>query len=613
MPIIHVIPIASPPSPLPPFLSPSGRPQLGPRCAADRTYSLRFLKLLITEAERGARGEVWEELYPLYVDALGAGGGREKGGEGEEGGKGENGEEGEDGEEAEEGEPGHAYVSRVFFNMCPVFSSTLLLVFQPLECSKTNLPSFPRSFNTSPSRLCFHLAPSTCHPSHRPPLLPSPPLNTPRCARHTPSPSPHTKAGGTPWCYHTYAFRLPPLSSCPPYPRLHASPSRCHANSYLDSSSHALTVRVSRDMLKGGTGCTAWPASLFLAEALLSHPALLLPSSHRPSTHSPLPPIPTSSDSTPAAAANGASVGASEGPVSAPVCEEARSLRGPVCLELGAGCGLLGLCLALLPLAKLILTDASTTSLANLCTNLATNGLPFSSGPEIPLTRPSHPHGSKRTARPGQGAQLWALREEQRGRREEACEVTWSEGVSGMQECEGVRGGGRAGGEGGARVHVQQLCWEEVTPALASSLSADVIIGADIVYDPSVVPALADTLAALLSMSAHSARTEHTTWQDNHPAGVAQADATQDTGIPEHATSSLPISLPPAPYALIASTHRNPLTMACFLQALHDRGLQVRDVAEELLPHSRSRALSRWFHCLELPEADRMMLHLIHM
>ncbi|CAI5527787.1 unnamed protein product [Closterium sp. Naga37s-1] len=573
---------SSPTLPLPPFLSPTGRPQLGPRCAADRTYSLRFLKLLITEAERGARGEVWEELYPLYVDALGAGGGREKGGEGEEGDKGENGEEGEEVDEAEEGEAGHA-------------------------------------------------------------------------------------VDGTPWCYHTYAFRLPPLSSCPPYPRLHASPSRCHASSHVDSSSHALTVRVSRDMLRGGTGCTAWPASLFLAEALLSHPPLLLPSFHRPSTHAPLTPTPTPSGSTqaqgaPTVAVSSAPQGAPEGPLSAPVCEEACPGNAPVCLELGAGCGLLGLCLAPLPLAKacacpgedggtreqaawfgwcvkgrvclaaergekkergaggrgdkgkrpLILTDASTASLANLCANLATNGLPFSSGPEIPLIRPSHPHGSKRTARPGQGAQLWARREEQRGRREEACEVTWSEGVSGMQECEGVRGGGRAGGEGGARVHVQQLCWEEVTPALASSLSADVIIGADIVYDPSVVPALADTLAALLSMSTHSARTEHTTWQDNHPAGVAQADPTQDTGIPDHATSSLPISLPPAPYALIASTRRNPLTMECFLQALHDRGLQVRDVAEELVPHSRSRPLSRWFHCLELPEADRMMLHLIH-
>ncbi|CAI5969121.1 unnamed protein product [Closterium sp. NIES-64] len=68
--------------------------------AADRAYSLRLLKLLITEAERGPRGEVWEELYPLYVDALGAAKGRGDGGEGEEA---------EEGAEVQqEGEPSHA-------------------------------------------------------------------------------------------------------------------------------------------------------------------------------------------------------------------------------------------------------------------------------------------------------------------------------------------------------------------------------------------------------------------------------------------------------------------------------------------------------------------------
>ncbi|CAI5970643.1 unnamed protein product [Closterium sp. NIES-65] len=497
---------------------------------------------------------------------------------------------------------------------------------------------------------------------------------------HHPHCHTRTKADSTPWCFHTYALRLPPLSSCPPYPRVHINSSSgsavsSHAIAPTAGSSYALTVRVSRDMLRGATGCTAWPASLFLAEALLSHPTLLLPSDHRPSTHSPFTPTPAPADSTqgaPAAPVDGAAVGASKGPgstpvageprpVNAPVCLELgatfestqmspRPVNAPVCLELGAGCGLLGLCLSPLPLAKmpapplspasasltppffcrflmpfsrppptshlpqLILTDASTTSLTNLCTNLATNALPFSSSPEIPLVHPLRPHGSKRTAVPSQGVQHRAHEEEQSAEREEVCKGNRSEGAAEMQGWEGVGGEGCAGGKGGARVHVQQLCWEEVTPALASSLSADVIIGADIVYDPSVVPALADALAAFLSTSAHSACTERATWQDQHPADMARAAPTQHAGIPEHVASSpLPISLPPPPYALIASTHRNPLTMACFLQALHDRGLQVTDVAVELLPHCQSRPLSRWFHYLELPEADRMMLHLIHM
>ncbi|GJP85784.1 hypothetical protein CLOP_g15883 [Closterium sp. NIES-67] len=455
---------------------------LGRRFAPDRTYSLRVLKLLITEAERGAGGgEVWEELYPIPF----------------------------------------------------------------------SLPPIPH-----PSARASH---HTLSASPQPPLHP---------ASHSTAPA------SSLWCFHTYALRLPFPSRCPPYPRPPANGSDglsigsdglsngsdglSNGSDGPSNGSYALTLRVSRDMLKGGTGCTAWPASFFLAEALLAHASLLLPSS---------PPL------------------------------EPRT--APVCLELGSGCGLLGLCLAPLPLSKLILTDASSESLANLCANLTINGLQFTSDAAVspPLSATScqgKQHGEKEQGGLG------------------------SDGAA-MHEGARVQDGARSEHEGtradeGARVHVQQLSWEDMTPSLASTISADVILGADIVYDPSVVPALADALAALLSTSAQTGCTERDTWQDERPAGMARA-----AGVTGNAASSSPIPLPSPPYALIASTRRNPLTMAAFLQALQDRGLQATDVAQELVPHSHSHcdphsgphSRSRWFHHLELPEADRMLLHLI--
>eukprot|EP00249_Psilotum_nudum_P030702 c43620_g1_i1 orf=199-1395(-) len=85
-----------------------------------------------------------------------------------------------------------------------------------------------------------------------------------------------------------------------------------------------VTVRVSLNMLGGGTGFCTWPAGMFLSEFILTHPHIF---------------------------------------------------SSKCCLELGSGTGLSGICLAQLNPAKVILTDGNLSTLANLKHNLLINGI----------------------------------------------------------------------------------------------------------------------------------------------------------------------------------------------------------------------------------------------
>ncbi|XP_020961092.1 putative uncharacterized protein DDB_G0277003 [Arachis ipaensis] len=77
-------------------------------------------------------------------------------------------------------------------------------------------------------------------------------------------------------------------------------------------------------MLKGDTGCSIWPSSLFLSELILSHPKLFSNKS---------------------------------------------------CFEIGSGVGLVGLCLAHVEASKVILSDGDLSTLANMKFNLELNHL----------------------------------------------------------------------------------------------------------------------------------------------------------------------------------------------------------------------------------------------
>nr|XP_016450426.1 PREDICTED: protein-lysine N-methyltransferase EEF2KMT-like isoform X2 [Nicotiana tabacum] len=85
-----------------------------------------------------------------------------------------------------------------------------------------------------------------------------------------------------------------------------------------------VTLQCSLSMLEGNTGCSIWPAGLFLSEFILSFPELFSDKS---------------------------------------------------CLEVGSGVGLVGVCLAHVNAAKVVLTDGDLSTLANMKLNLERNHL----------------------------------------------------------------------------------------------------------------------------------------------------------------------------------------------------------------------------------------------
>ncbi|XP_024519203.1 protein-lysine N-methyltransferase EEF2KMT isoform X3 [Selaginella moellendorffii] len=91
-----------------------------------------------------------------------------------------------------------------------------------------------------------------------------------------------------------------------------------------DKRSGTVTLRLSLNMLEGGTGCFCWPAGVYLAELVLSYPWLI---------------------------------------------------KGKRCLELGSGAGLVGVCLARQQPFELVLTDGDLSTFANLRHNLEINGI----------------------------------------------------------------------------------------------------------------------------------------------------------------------------------------------------------------------------------------------
>jgi predicted nicotinamide N-methyase len=94
----------------------------------------------------------------------------------------------------------------------------------------------------------------------------------------------------------------------------------------------------------------------------------------------------------------------------------------------------------------------------------------------------------------------------------------------------------------GARAEVLELAWEEVTPARAAALRPNLVIAADVIYDPEAIPALVGALRNLL-----------------RAAGDGDA------------------------FALFLVTPRQPASQACFLDTCAASHLSVQDATEELL------------------------------
>ncbi|KAK9816480.1 hypothetical protein WJX72_000803 [[Myrmecia] bisecta] len=151
-----------------------------------------------------------------------------------------------------------------------------------------------------------------------------------------------------------------------------------------------ITMRVSRNMLAGGTGCHDWTGGFFLSQFVLSNPDLV---------------------------------------------------AGKTCLELGCGAGLASICLSRAGAQHVIASDGDADALVNCRHNFAVNGYKQVADGE----------------QPGPGPAIEAVR----------------------------------------------LHWEDGT-----DIRPDVVVGADLLYDPDTIPALVSLLCELLPPSPTNTRAE---------------------------------------------------------------------------------------------------------
>lgn len=239
-------------------------------------------------------------------------------------------------------------------------------------------------------------------------------------------------------CYKTFTYTVPPKSR---------SYLACQTDSkkFLEEDEQLVTLRVSSNMLEGGTGCSTWPAGLLLSEFVLSHPELFF---------------------------------------------------GKNCLEVGAGTGMVGVLLARIGTGKIMLTDGSLATLANLKNNLSINNVEVEEAQQANSDLNTH---------------------------------------------------------SSTRVECRQLTWETLFDK-ERNLDCNVILGADLIYDPLNIPPLVNLLASLL------------------PVGRPIRTNGLEQNVYEY------------PVAFIASAIRNPDTLVYFVETVRKAGLKMAEVGETMRP-----------------------------
>ncbi|XP_051126026.1 uncharacterized protein LOC127247961 isoform X2 [Andrographis paniculata] len=168
------------------------------------------------------------------------------------------------------------------------------------------------------------------------------------------------------------------------------------------------------------------------------------------------------------------------------------------CFEVGSGAGLIGICLSYVKASKILLSDGDFSTLANMKFNLELNDL--STGDNTSDNLVQH-----------------------------------------------------------KKVHCICLPWESATDEELLGLSPDIILGADIIYDPSCLPHLIRILAVLLK---HKSINSHTHVSDALPA---------DTLVCANGTGGGPV-------AYFASVIRNEDTFNYFLALAEESNLRVTDL-----------------------------------
>ncbi|XP_024367176.1 uncharacterized protein [Physcomitrium patens] len=243
-----------------------------------------------------------------------------------------------------------------------------------------------------------------------------------------------------PKCYKSFTYNIPAKT------RAYLA-CKTGSKKFMEEVEHLVTLRVSLNMLEGDTGCSDWPAGLLLSEFVLSHPELFF---------------------------------------------------GQKCLEIGAGAGMIGVLLSRLGASKVLLTDGSLATLANMKHNLSINNIPVEGMKEV--------NDSQQYTNPS------------------------------------------------TRVECRQLIWETLCDKELHDLESNIILGADLIYDPSYIPHLVRVLASLLSL--------------DHPATISQLER----------------SVYEYPVAYIATAIRNPDTLVFFVEEVKKAGLRMIEVSESMRP-----------------------------
>ncbi|XP_039164256.1 putative uncharacterized protein DDB_G0277003 isoform X2 [Eucalyptus grandis] len=233
-------------------------------------------------------------------------------------------------------------------------------------------------------------------------------------------------------------------------------------------------LHCSLNMLEGDTGCSIWPASLFLSEFILSFPDMF---------------------------------------------------SSKTCFEVGSGVGLVGICLSHVKASKVILSDGDLSTLSNMKLNLKMNQM--STEDDEPVT---------------------------------------SEFLD--------------------SVKCLHLPWECASESILQGLKLDIILGADVIYDPLCLPHLVRMLSILLDKTKSSSRLpgvgcggaigsshDYSDGCGSHDV-VAACSSAGNAGPTEH------------PMAYISSVIRNANTFDHFLALVNEANLAITDLTGTLQPAS---------------------------
>uniref|UniRef100_A0A2P2MXI3 Uncharacterized protein MANES_09G163800 n=1 Tax=Rhizophora mucronata TaxID=61149 RepID=A0A2P2MXI3_RHIMU len=231
------------------------------------------------------------------------------------------------------------------------------------------------------------------------------------------------------------------------------------------------------------------------------------------------------------------------------------------CFEVGSGVGLVGICLSYIKASKVTLSDGDLSTLANMKLNLELNQL--STGNNVP----------------------------------------------------------ERSGETPKKVKCIHLPWESATEGDLQEFMPDIVLGADIIYDPQCLPHLVRVLAILLNQTKTDAETRKEDYQVSSPGSKhhhVEANGSNQENI--HCDHDLASSDPACdqrcstnkayaikeyysrPVAYISSIIRNVDTFNCFLELAEQANLIATDVTETLKPlnllpymHSYNRSSIRLF------------------